>query len=528
MNSIGSPTYTFAPLCRALLNRLVIALAILLGAALPLNAQTKKLPSVDKIIDNYVKALGGKKAVASFVDATYEWDVQVEDQTAGTAKLYRRAPASERWELTLNTGQIISATNSRSAWEIDLNKKMRTFTGAEAAAAKLRGVLDASHLVNFKKSNVLARVVSLGDLGSEPAYIVEFSTRAGARLHYYFSVKTGLITKVTGDVIKTKDLYAEYRPEKNLTAAHQLKRSVEGVGDVTLKLRSVQYNSGLAENIFDPPGSTENLDVVALLRDVGKNQDDTEKRVAEYAFKETETDRQIDGKGVLKKETVKVYEVYPIAHREAVRKLISENGVPLSAEKAAKEEKRVLEEFEKAERNREKDERESEKRKAEREKKNREAGQDADEDPEISQFLRVCEFVSPRREVFGDRDTIVFDFRPRAGFKPKSREESLIAKLVGVVWIDPIDKQVIRLEARLAEGFKMAGGLLVSLKPGAAMVMEQKRMAEGVWLPRFAQVNLSVKVLLFAGGDFNKTVEWSDYRHFSGDVKDYKLEGPKP
>jgi hypothetical protein len=529
MHTIDSPSCTSIPVrSRALLNRLLIVVTILLGAALPLDAQTKRPPSVDKIVDNYVKALGGKKAIAAFSDATYEWDLQVENQTVGTAKLYRKAPASERWELTLNNGQIISATNSRSAWELGIDKKMRTFTGAEAAAVKLRGVLDASHLVNFKKSNVLARVVSLGDLYSEPAYIVEFSTRAGARLQYYFSVKTGLITKVTGDTFKTRDLFAEYRPEKTLVQPHQIKKRLEGVGEVTLTLRSVQYNSGLTESIFDPPSATEDLDVIGLLREVGKNQDETEKRVAEYAFKQTETDRQIDSKGVLKKETVKVYEVYPIAHREPVEKLISENGVPLSPEKAAKEEKRVLEEFEKVERDREKDERESAKRKAEREKKNRAAGEEADEDPDISQFLKVCEFVSPRREVFGDREAIVFDFRPRAGFKPRNREESLIAKLVGVVWIDPVDKQVIRLEARLAEGFKMAGGLLVSLKPGAAMVMEQKRMAEGVWLPRFAQVNLSVKVLLFAGGDFNKTIEWSDYRHFSGDVKDYKLEGPKP
>jgi hypothetical protein len=96
-----------------------------------------------------------------------------------------------------------------------------------------------------------------------------------------------------------------------------------------------------------------------------------------------------------------------------------------------------------------------------------------------------------------------------------------------VVWIDPIDKQVMRLEARLAEGFKMAGGLLLSLRPGAGFVMEQTRMAEGVWLPRLAQVNLSVKVLLFGGGDLNKTIEWSDYKHFKGDVGDYKLDAPK-
>ncbi len=131
----------------------------------------------------------------------------------------------------------------------------------------------------------------------------------------------------------------------------------------------------------------------------------------------------------------------------------------------------------------------------------------------------MCEFVSPRRERFRDRDAIVFDFRPRPGFKPSNRAERLISKLVGVAWIDPADKQVMRLEARLAEGFKMAGGLLLSLRPGAGFVMEQTRMAEGIWLPRFAQVNLSVKVFLFRGVDVNKTIEWSDYKHFKGDVK---------
>jgi hypothetical protein len=139
----------------------------------------------------------------------------------------------------------------------------------------------------------------------------------------------------------------------------------------------------------------------------------------------------------------------------------------------------------------------------------------------------MCEFVSPRRERFRERDAVVFDFRPRPGFRPRNREEDLISKLVGVIWIDPVDRQVIRLEARLAQAFKMAGGLLFSLRPGATVVMEQIRMQEGLWLPRFAQINLSMKVLLFGGGDVNKIIEWSDYKHFSGDVSDYKIDAPK-
>jgi hypothetical protein len=492
-------------------------LLLLAGVAHHAQAQ-KKLPSAEKIVDNYLKALGGKKSVSALKDTTYNWTIQLNDQPFGTARTQRKAPSSERWELTFGNGQIISATNTRSAWELGLDNHLRTLTGPESAAAKLRATLDSSRLINFKKLNVLARVVSLGDLASEPAYIVEFSTRSGARFQYYFGVKTGLITKITGDVKKTKLILDNYKKVDGIQEPHRIRMNVEGTGELMLLLQSVTFNTGINDSIFDPPGAKEGLDVVALLREVEKNQDELENRVAEYAFRQTETDREINSKGELKKETVKVYEVFPLPNREPVQKLISENGVQLSPERAAKEDRRIREEFEKAEREKEKDEKKSAQRRAERDKK----------DTEISPFLKVCEFVSPRRELLAGRETIVFDFRPRAGFKPKNREESLIAKLVGVVWIDPVDKQVIRLEARLAEGFKMAGGLLVSLKPGAALVIEQTRMAQGVWLPRFAQVNLSVKVLLFGGGDYNKTIEWSDYKHFAGDVKDYKIDAPKP
>jgi hypothetical protein len=180
----------------------------------------------------------------------------------------------------------------------------------------------------------------------------------------------------------------------------------------------------------------------------------------------------------------------------------------------------------KAERDKEKDAEKAEERKVQREREKAKQ-KEQDEDVEISLFFRNCEFISPRREKFQDRDTIVFDFRARPDFKPRTRQESLIAKLVGVVWIDPLDKQVIRLEARLAEGYKIAGGLLVSLRPGAGLVWEQTRLKEGIWMPLFAQLNLSIKVLLFGGGDINQTVEWSDYKHFSSDIDSYKLGQPK-
>ena len=506
----------------------LLCAALLFGAPRQLQAQQSsapaKLPAADKIVDSYLKAIGGKKRVAAIRDATYEWQIQLKDRTMGIAKTQTKTPSSIRSELSFGNGQIVSAATPRSAWTHGLDGAPHTLTDAEAAAARLQAILDAGHLLEFKKSNVLARVVSFR-VEAGPAYVVEFSLRSGARLRYLFSPTTKLLLGIEDDARKTITRFADYRSEGNILEPHRLTID-NGTGELTFLLQRASYNTGIVEAAFDPPGAAEALDVAALLREVSLNQNQLEQRFTEYSFIQKETAREINSKGEVKKETVKVFEVFPIPHREPVMKLLSENGAPLAGERAAKEQKRVDEEFEKAERDKDKNEQKVAKRRAERRRKNG-AKEDDDDDLDISGFLRVCEFVSPRRERFRDREAVVFDFRPRPGFKSSNRQEDLISKLVGVVWIDPADKQVMRLEARLAEGFKMGGGLLVNLRPGAAFVMEQTRMVEGVWLPRLAQINLSVKVLLFGGGDYNQTIEWSDYRHFSGDVGDYKLNAPK-
>src|SRR5687768_2486390 len=493
-------------------------------------AREKKLPDAEKIVANYLKAIGGKKKLSAIRDASFEWTIQLNEQPIGKAKFQIKAPASRRMELKFGNGEIISGASPASAWVLGLDNRLVTLTGAEAAAAKLQALLDASHLLDFKKSNVMARVISLVDLDSEPAYIIEFSNRAGARLRYWFSVKSSLLVKVEDEVRKTTLRFGDYQSVAPQVGPREPQRLTlkTGDGELTYKLERASYNTNLPSSTFDPPRRDETLDVFGLLRAVAQNQEAVEKRVSEYAFLQKETDRELNDKGQIKKETSRVYEVFPLANRESIRKLISENGIPLSGERAAKEARRVTEEFEKAERERAKTDERAARRRAEREKRASKGDPEDQEDPEISQFLKVCEFVSPRREMFGGREAIVFDFRPRAGFKPSNRTETLISKLVGVAWIDPIDKQVIRLEARLGESFKMGGGLVLTLRPGAGLVMEQTRMAEGVWLPRLAQLHLSARLFLFRGIDVNKTIEWSDYRHFQGDVGDYQLDAPKP
>src|SRR5947208_41149 len=89
----------------------VLVLSIFVFAVLfqPVRAQqTRSLPSAEKIVDNYLKAIGGKKLASSIRDASYEWTIQLRDQPMGSARVQFKAPASQLSEMTLGNGQIIS------------------------------------------------------------------------------------------------------------------------------------------------------------------------------------------------------------------------------------------------------------------------------------------------------------------------------------------------------------------------------------------------------------------------------------
>ena len=187
---------------------------------------TKKLPSAEKVVDNYLKAIGGKKQASSIRDAIYDWTIQLKDQPAGVARIQFKTPASQHSDLTIGNGQIISAANPRSAWVKEPGGELRTLTGPDAANAKLQAALDVAHLIDYKKANVLARVVSLDNSALGPAYVVEFSSRGGARLRYFFSTTTRLLLGIQDEARKIITWFEDYRPEGNILEPHILVRSV--------------------------------------------------------------------------------------------------------------------------------------------------------------------------------------------------------------------------------------------------------------------------------------------------------------
>ena len=140
----------------------------------------------------------------------------------------------------------------------------------------------------------------------------------------------------------------------------------------------------------------------------------------EYSFVQKETDREINSKGEVKKETVKVFEVFPIANRAAGNEIDQrEWSSALGRTRGKRDRSELKKNLRRLNAIRIRTQQRVEKHRAERERKKaaRAKRRRRDDDVEISQFLKVHEFVSPRRERFRDREAVVFDFRVRPGFK---------------------------------------------------------------------------------------------------------------
>lgn len=279
-------------------------------------------------------------------------------------------------------------------------------------------------------------------------------------------------------------------------------------------------------------------DIPALIRAVAQSEHAMQPRRMEYTWTTKITEREVNKRGEVTKETVKVYEVYPVKG-EFVRKLVSENGVPVSPAKADEQLKRAIANLEKAER--------AEQKRADNPTPTPPAdpsglpsfgftsGFSFRENFKTGKFyftpsriLRAGQFLTPRREQLHGRDVIVLDFRPRADFVPADELQKPYAKLAGRIWFDLADKTVARLEAWPVEPLSVAGIMPNFARPAEpAIVYEETRLPDGMWLESLVRINTTSNKAVFNGVDVNSTKEISDFKRFQATTDDAQVEATK-
>jgi hypothetical protein len=502
--------------------------------------------SADKIIKQAVKAMTNGKGEKALREIR-SWQVKgtITDLKDGASGAYRAAaaqPALFIREFDLRGLEVGMGYNGKSAWMRDSRDGLRTLTGDASRDFQAEARYRNARWLDYKKDKSKLSFGGQETVDGKPANLVILTTIKNVRIKLYFDAASGLLIREeapAAEITRVFD-YSDFRPVGSLMEPHAI-TCAQGDKRYEIKLDQVVHNPQMDRDAFEfPKISGEALpDIPALLKEVGKNEDEIDRLLEKYTYTQTVTKRELDSKGQMK---VKESETYELTFYKGsrIRRLVARNGEPLSPKEEADAQKNV-----------EKRVREIEKREAEKERKERDAAQKSSENtaaskdgdsnsdsqdddsederkdrPSIADVLRASRLLNPRRERFRSRDVIVFDFEPLPGYKPQKNYEKLFGKMAGALWIDPVDKQVARVEARLVEAYKIGGGVLASLKEGSNFTIEQERINQEIWLPTRAEITVGLRVLLLKGFNINQTITYGDYKRFSVEAEKEKLKDP--
>jgi hypothetical protein len=495
--------------------RIILVLVLATVAPAPAHAGP-----ADKVLGRFTKAQG-KKALRAVTSTHIEGVATDADGVTGSATIV--GTGLDRYRLDVVIGGTTSSEcyNGKSAWRLD-GGALGTLLGSEAKEVRLHALLTNTRFQDLARHRVGVRLAGNTALDGRPVTALDFML-GDARERVYFDDKTALPLKFerprASGVRET--FVGDYRRVDGILEPFSI-RVREGGREIRIVVKRVTHNGPVDETAFLVPASygAPLPDVGALFAAVVANQEKLEQLSEHYAFRETRVEREDDGKGGSRTKQERVFSVLPVSGR-LVRQLLAVDGRALSPDEAEKEQRRVQKEIQEILDAREK--------RQEREKREREKGREPERDGRITMltFLRISKVSSLRRESFRSHDVIALDFEPQPGFKPRNLGEQIVSKLVGTIWVDEAARQVVRLEARLLSSVKIGGGLVGSLSPASAFVLEQVKVSDDLWLPSYSEVNLAAKIFLFANVKQNSVSRFDDYRRYDVD-SEYAAGQPTP
>ncbi len=497
--------------------------------AIPCPAQ-----NAQKIVDEYVRAIGGEKAVAAVRTESIAGSVRVKaggssaaDDAAdaagtfGTYSLIVKAPGKFYSEFGMGGERDVTAFNGKSAWQKVGAAAAVTLTGASASEAEAEARYLNGRLVHLKRDKVGVRLAGIDDVHGQKAYHIELAFTPSVKRDLYFDTSTHLLVRSVarpigkgdganvgaGDPSVQTD-YFDYRAVRGVMEPESMEVTRDGK-TYTISVTHIDLNGEVNDAIFNFPSNDKRPlpDIPQLLRDLNANQRAIEEIQKHYTCHLTVEELKVDSKGDVTSKSVKEYDSYFIGEDE-VRRLIAKDGKPLEGDEKKKEEERFSKQF---------DELKKKQAELENDPKKQEKQQERD-DEQISDFLRAESFTNPRREIFRGHEVIVFDFAANPDYKPRNLNESIAQKLGGVVWVDEDARDVARLEARFMDSAKIGGGLVGAISKGTNLVIEQAKVNDEVWLPTYAEVHASAR-LAFVHFKANEIDRYTDYRKFGSEVK---------
>jgi hypothetical protein len=215
-----------------------------------------------------------------------------------------------------------------------------------------------------------------------------------------------------------------------------------------------------------------------------------------YTYDLISVREDLDGKGGVTRRRTQTYQTFFVGGRP-IRRLVSEDGRPLDARQQQRADRDAEE-------------------KAEAIRK----GQATEERPgaRLLTILERFDFRATGREEVDGRPAIVLDFVPQPG-KRDIEGDAALRHLVGRLWVDEAEREIVRAEVRNQGPIKLAWGLGATVSSLESRT-DFRKVDGAAWLPVRDQTTASGRVLLLKRFRTRVTRSYGNYRKFEVDVQE--------
>jgi hypothetical protein len=272
-----------------------------------------------------------------------------------------------------------------------------------------------------------------------------------------------------------------------------------------------------------PPSTATRPDARRLLERVIEMQELRQEQQREYSYTETLTTEYLRKDGTIDHTESKTFQVTPSPEGE-YRRLVAEDGRPLSPKKEKEEEEKFRKYIEK----------QMKLSDAERERATSEklaSRVDRFQD-RLREALEVYEFTPLPDEKLEGRRLRLFQFAPREGYRPHSRGTDILNRIEGTVWIDPRQAQITKLHMIFREDLKFFFGLFGRVSKGSEATAEQWQDESGLWLMDNITATLDARLYFLKKYRRRMVYSYSDYEKYSveteeGDFRELEGDGSR-
>ncbi len=218
------------------------------------NPSVKEIPkgiTAEQVIENYIKAIGGKEKLLAMKDKTTKMSGQVQGMKISMT-ISQKAPNKYYQFMDAGVFQQKTVFDGEKGYSEAMGQR-KPLEGDQLKTMKFQA--DIHSILNLPKYGIKVKLEGVEKVNNEDAYKISMETPWGKKITQYYSVKSGLLLKQVTPVSTPQGAFtqsvsfSDYKEVKGLKFPFKIVQQM-GPQSITLKIDSVEINTGLSDDLF--------------------------------------------------------------------------------------------------------------------------------------------------------------------------------------------------------------------------------------------------------------------------------------